>query len=86
MLISSDPEHQVQFGNSRPTPVYALVKNHPRSGSSDSSNHNLIRRIIQVKTVPGRGYVAGVRLYSPTKAFFDKTWKPDGVGKVGGGK
>lgn len=25
-----------------------------------------------IKTVPGRGYVGGLRLYSPTKAFFEK--------------
>jgi len=35
-----------------------------------------------VKTVPGRGYFAGVRLYAPTQAFFDKQWKPDDIVKV----
>ncbi len=35
-----------------------------------------------IKTVPGRGYLAGLRLYSPTQAFFDKTWKPDDIVKV----
>jgi hypothetical protein len=35
-----------------------------------------------IKTIPGRGYFAGMRLYAPTQAFFDKTWKPDDIVKV----
>jgi hypothetical protein len=35
-----------------------------------------------IKTVPGKGYFAGVRLYGPTQAFFDKQWKPDDIVKV----
>lgn len=35
-----------------------------------------------IKTVPGRGYFVGARLYSPTEAFFDKTWKPDDIVKI----
>ena len=35
-----------------------------------------------IKTVPGRGYMIGMRLYSPTQTFFDQTWKPDDVVKV----
>jgi hypothetical protein len=35
-----------------------------------------------IKTVPGRGYFAGVRLYGPTEAFFNKQWKPGDIVKV----
>jgi len=35
-----------------------------------------------IKIVPGRGYFAGVRVYAPTQAFFDKQWKPDDIVKV----
>ena len=35
-----------------------------------------------IKTVPGKGYVGGLRLYSPTEAFFDKSWKPGNIEKV----
>lgn len=35
-----------------------------------------------IKTVPGRGYVGGLRLYSPTQPFFDKSWKPGNIEKV----
>jgi hypothetical protein len=32
-----------------------------------------------IKTVPGRGWFPYLRFYSPTEAFFDKTWKPDDI-------
>jgi hypothetical protein len=35
-----------------------------------------------IKTVPGRGYFAGMRLYGPTQVFFDKAWRPDDIEKV----
>ncbi|MBZ4421282.1 DUF1254 domain-containing protein [Myxococcus sp. RHSTA-1-4] len=35
-----------------------------------------------LKTVPGRGWFAAIRLYSPTQAFFDKTWRPGNIEKV----
>ena len=33
-------------------------------------------------TVPGKGFFMNLRLYGPTKAFFDQTWKPDDLVKV----
>jgi hypothetical protein len=30
-----------------------------------------------IKTVPGKGSFPYLRFYSPTEAFFDKTWRPD---------
>ena len=35
-----------------------------------------------IKTVPGNGWINTIRLYSPTQAFFDQTWKPDDIEKV----
>ena len=35
-----------------------------------------------IKTVPGKGWINTIRLYSPTQAFFDQTWKPDDIEKV----
>lgn len=35
-----------------------------------------------VQTVPGKGYFVLLRLYSPTQAFFDKSWKPDDFKRV----
>jgi hypothetical protein len=33
-------------------------------------------------TVPGKGYVAMLRLYSPTAAALTKSWKPSDIEKV----
>jgi hypothetical protein len=35
-----------------------------------------------IKTVPGRGWLAALRLYSPTQAFFDQAWKPGNIEKT----
>jgi len=32
--------------------------------------------------VPGKGYFAILRLYDPTDAAFDKSWKPGDIEKV----
>jgi len=32
-----------------------------------------------LKTIPGQGFFVILRLYGPTKAFFDKAWKPSDV-------
>jgi len=33
-------------------------------------------------TVPGKGYFAIVRLYGPTEAALNKSWKPGDVEKI----
>jgi len=33
-------------------------------------------------TVPGRGYFAILRLYSPTEPAIDKSWKPGDIEKI----
>jgi hypothetical protein len=35
-----------------------------------------------IRTVPGRGYFAAIRLYSPTQTYFDKVWKPGDIEKL----
>lgn len=35
-----------------------------------------------LRTVPGNGYFAILRLYGPTEAAIDKSWKPDDIVKV----
>lgn len=36
-----------------------------------------------LRTVPGKGYFAILRLYSPTEAAIDKSWKPGDIEKTG---
>jgi hypothetical protein len=33
-------------------------------------------------TVPGRGYFVVLRLYGPTEAAIDKSWKPGDIDKL----
>jgi hypothetical protein len=33
-------------------------------------------------TIPGKGYFAILRLYGPTEAAIDKTWKPSDIEPV----
>jgi hypothetical protein len=35
-----------------------------------------------LRTVPGKGYFAILRLYSPTEAAINKSWKPGDIEKV----
>jgi Protein of unknown function (DUF1214) len=35
-----------------------------------------------IRTNPGEGYLCALRLYGPTKPFFDQTWIPDDVVKL----
>ena len=35
-----------------------------------------------LRTVPGKGWFTLLRLYSPTQAFFDQTWRPDDFKKL----
>ena len=45
---------------------------------SEASVRKIYDEIKWVKTVPGKGWFAYFRAYSPTEAFFDKSWKlPD---------
>jgi hypothetical protein len=35
-----------------------------------------------IKTVPGRGWFAYIRIYGPEQAAFDGSWKPDDIEEV----
>ena len=37
-----------------------------------------------LRTVPGKGWFTLLRLYSPTEAFFDQTWRPDDFEPIDG--
>jgi len=36
-----------------------------------------------VQTVPGKGWFTYIRLYGPLEPFFDQTWKPEDIVKIG---
>ena len=35
-----------------------------------------------IQTVPGKGWNTILRLYSPTEAWFDKTWRPGEIERL----
>ena len=35
-----------------------------------------------LNTIPGQGFFVILRLYGPTKAFFEKKWKPGDIEKL----
>ena len=37
-----------------------------------------------IQTLPGKGWFVILRLYSPLEPFFDKSWNPGEIEKVGG--
>lgn len=37
---------------------------------------------VWLATIPDKGYFVILRLYGPTQAYFDKTWKPDDIAPV----
>jgi hypothetical protein len=38
--------------------------------------------LVTTLTVPGKGWFTLLRLYSPTAAFFDKSWRPGDFEKL----
>jgi len=36
-----------------------------------------------IQTIPGKGWFTYIRLYGPLEPFFDQTWKPDDIVKIG---
>jgi len=86
-VVLYDADTRSLLDNGQPFPSIASNSNlKPNAdGSSDiwfgptaptAANANWI------KTVPGRGYFAGMRLYGPTQPFFAKQWKPDDIVKA----
>ena len=47
-----------------------------------SRNHRRAKAPTGSPTVPGRGYFAILRLYGPTEAAIDKSWKPGDIEKT----
>jgi hypothetical protein len=58
-----------------------LFRRKRQSGCDGAQEQNQPFKWLQ--TMPDKGYFILLRLYSPGKALFDQTWKPDDVKKVG---
>ncbi len=85
-VTAYDPENASGLDNGQPFPSINTMDKPPTNpdGSiriyfgpdSPGNGKNWIR------TVPGKGFFVILRLYGPTQAFFDRTWKPGDIEKV----
>jgi hypothetical protein len=86
-FVAYDPDTRSLLDNGEPFPSIASNSNLKLNtdGSADIYFGPTAPKVANanwIKTVPGRGWCGGFRLYAPTQAFFDKTWKPDDIVKV----
>jgi len=71
MIPSLSSQGDVKYNDDRSVDLYFGPK---RPDGAPASNY--------IGTNEGEGYFMILRLYSPGKAYFDKTWKPDDVVKI----
>ena len=86
-IVLYDADTRVLMDNGQPFP--SVASNQKVTYNSDGSadvylgpNQPDDNDANWIKTVPGRGYFAGIRVYSPTEAFFEQTWRPDDIEKI----
>jgi hypothetical protein len=83
-----DPDMRSLLQTDQPKPSInsydELEKNH--DGSCDiylSPSSPAGKEKNWIQTVPGKGWFTYIRLYGPLEPFFDQTWKPDDIVKIG---
>ena len=75
------------LANGQPFPRSVLATS-PRRTLTAARTSTSDQRHLQGKeanwlaTVPGKGYFAIIRLYGPTEAAIDRSWKPSDIEKV----
>lgn len=86
-VVMYDADTRSLLDNGEPFPSIASnsnLKSNP-DGSADIYFGPTAPKVANanwIKTIPGRGFFGGFRLYGPTQAYFDKVWKPDDIVKV----
>ena len=82
-----EAENSSGLANGQPFPSLGL-RDKPAQNGDGSTNLYLGPKAPEGKqgnwlaTVPGKGYFAILRLYAPTEAAIDKSWKPGNIEKV----
>ena len=86
-VILYDAENSSGLANGQPFPSLGS-RDKPAQNADGSTDLYLGPKAPEGKagnwlaTVPGKGYFAILRLYGPTEAAFDKSWKPGDIEKV----
>ena len=86
-LVVYDADTRALVDNGTPSPSVASNQKviYNDDGSADiyfSPDEPSDKDANWIRTLPGRGWFTGIRLYSPTEAFFDQTWKPDDIERL----
>ena len=83
-IVLYDPQTRSQLQTSQPFPSYNSEKGKGKVAVNDDGSVDLYigpeapagKEANWLQTVPGKGWFCLLRLYSPTEAWFDKTWRP----------
>ena len=83
-IVLYDPQTRSQLQTSQPFPSYNSEKGKGKVTVNDDGSVDLYigpeapagKKANWLQTVPGKGWFCVLRLYSPTEAWFDKTWRP----------
>jgi hypothetical protein len=83
-VVVYDPQTRSELQTSQPFPSYNNVRDKDKVIVSDDGSVVLYfgpeapagKEANWIQTVPGKGWFCVLRLYSPTEAWFDKTWRP----------
>ena len=83
-IVVYDPQTRSQLQTGQPFPSYNSEKHKGKVAVNDDGAIDLYfgpeapagKEANWLQTVPGKGWFCLLRLYSPTEAWYDKTWRP----------
>jgi hypothetical protein len=86
-IVLYDPQTRSQLQTSQPFPSYNSEKGKGKVALNDDGSVDLYigpeapagKEANWLQTVPNKGWFCVLRLYSPTEAWFDKTWRPSEI-------
>ena len=86
-VVLYDPQTRSQLQTSQPFPSYNSEKGKGTVAVNDDGSVDLYigpeapagKEANWLQTVPEKGWFLVLRLYSPTEAWFDKTWRPSEI-------
>jgi len=86
-IVLYDPQTRSQLQTSQPFPSYNSEKHKGKVAVNEDGSVDLYfgpeapegKEENWIETVPGKGFFAILRLYSPTEPWFEKTWRPGDI-------
>ncbi len=86
-IVLYDPQTRSQLQTSQPFPSYNSEKHKGKVAVNKDGSVDLYfgpeapegKEENWIQTIPGKGFFAILRLYSPTEPWFEKTWRPSDI-------